>query len=168
MRFKSRHGIRQLDIQGENLSANTEQQNILKSLLKIRLIRKATKKSIRNWFILEENANKSLVAKNAMSGPGYKASKARITAMFANPLRFKGIKKLPVIYKKQKNSWMDTNIFIGWYDTVFIPKVKKKKHQIATGKSGNALLLIDNATSHPSNISMERENGKFKVAFFPS
>ncbi|UYV70864.1 hypothetical protein LAZ67_8000911 [Cordylochernes scorpioides] len=92
-----------------------------------------------------------------MSAPGYKASKSRITAMvcgninvklrlplliigkFANPRCFKGIKIFPVIYKKQNNSWMVTNIFIEWYDTVFIPEVKK--HQIATGKSGNVLFV---------------------------
>ncbi|UYV84011.1 hypothetical protein LAZ67_X000881 [Cordylochernes scorpioides] len=111
----------------------------------------------------------------------YKASKSRIAAMvcgningthrlpsiiiegslcFANPRFFEGIKKLPVIYKKQKNSWMDSNISTEGYDTVFIPEVKKQ--QIATGKYGNVLLLIDNAPSHPSNISMERENGIFK------
>ncbi|UYV66556.1 hypothetical protein LAZ67_4002076 [Cordylochernes scorpioides] len=75
----------------------------------------------------------------------------------------KGIKKLPVIYKKQNNSWMVTNIFIKWYYTVFIPEIKQ--YQIATGKSVSVLLLIDNAPSNPSNISMEKENGKFKVAF---
>ncbi|UYV64994.1 hypothetical protein LAZ67_3002686 [Cordylochernes scorpioides] len=120
---------------------------------------------------------KSLVAKNEMSAPGYKASISRITAMvcgningtrrlplliigrFANPRNKKNCLFLPVIYKKQNNSWMDTNIFIEWYDTVFIPEVKK--NHIETGKSGNVLLLIDNAPSHPLNMSMERENGKF-------
>lgn len=126
---------------------------------------------------------KSLVSKNEMSAPGFKASKLRITAMVCGnvtgthrlplliigkskkPRCFTGIKKLPVTYKNQKNSWMDTSIFIEWYDTVFIPEVKK--HQRTTGNSGNVLLLIDNAPSHPSNLSLERENGKFKVVFLP-
>lgn len=126
---------------------------------------------------------KSLVSMNEMSAPGFKASKSHITGMVCGnvtgthrlPLLiigksknlrcFRGIKKLPVTYKNQKNSWMDTSIFIEWYDTVFIPEVKK--HQLTTGNSGNVLLLIDNAPSHPSNISLERENGKFKVVFLP-
>ncbi|XP_054745991.1 jerky protein homolog-like [Anastrepha obliqua] len=60
---------------------------------------------------------------------------------------------------------MDTQVFIEWYDAVFIPEVKK--HQIETGDTGNVLLVIDNAPSDPSNLSLEREDGKFKVIFLP-
>ncbi|KAJ8869893.1 hypothetical protein PR048_028902 [Dryococelus australis] len=67
---------------------------------------------------------------------------------------FKGIKKLPVPYKNHKNSWMDTSIFIEWYETVFIPEVKN--HQLG-------ILQI-----HPSTLSLERENGNFKCFFPPN
>ncbi|UYV66652.1 hypothetical protein LAZ67_4002451 [Cordylochernes scorpioides] len=105
---------------------------------------------------------KSLVAKNEMSAPGYKASKSRITAIvcgninethrlpllsigkFANPRCFKGIKNgLLSIRNKRTRGLVQTFYRV-----------------IATGKSGNVLLLIDNAPSHSLNISMERENLK--------
>lgn len=80
---------------------------------------------------------KSLVSKKEMSAPGFKVSKSRITAMVCGnksgthrlplliigkskkPRSFKGIVTLPVVYEQQKNSWMDTSIFVDWYDTVF-------------------------------------------------
>ncbi|KAJ8873883.1 hypothetical protein PR048_024719 [Dryococelus australis] len=58
------------------------------------------------------------------------------------------------------NSWMDTSIFIEWYETVFNSEVKK--HQLATSNPANVLLLIDNAQSHPSTLS---EKTKFKSVF---
>ncbi|XP_023214516.1 jerky protein homolog-like [Centruroides sculpturatus] len=188
MRFKSRHGIRHFNIRGEKLSADTEIAEQLKEFFKNMIDQKVYKKA--NIYNADETGlywkkmpTKSVISKNEMSAPGFKASKSRVTVMVCgnatgthrlplliigkskNPRCFKGIKQLPVIYKNQKNSWMDTSIFIEWYDTVFIPEVKK--HQLTTGNSGNVLLLIDSAQSHPSNISLERENGKFKVVFLP-
>ncbi|XP_067120113.1 jerky protein homolog-like [Centruroides vittatus] len=186
--FKSRHGIRELDIQGEKLSADAKSAEHLKKSFKNMIDKDGYKKT--NVYNTDETGlywkkmpSKTLVSKYEMSAPGFKASKSRITVMVCgnvtgthrlpllivgkskNPRCFKGIKKLPVIYKNQKNSWMDTSIFIEWYDTIFIPEVKK--HQLKTGNTGNVLLLIDNAPSHPSNISLERENGKFKVVYLP-
>ncbi|XP_067128657.1 jerky protein homolog-like [Centruroides vittatus] len=188
MRFESRHGIRDLDIQGEKLLADAESAEYLKKSFKNIIDKDGYKKT--NVYNADETGlywkkmpTKTLVSKNEMSACGFKASKSCITVMvcgnvtgmhrlpllivgkFKNPRCFKGIKKLPVIYKNQKNSWMDTSIFIEWYDTVFIPEVKK--HQLKTGNTGNVMLLIDNAPSHPSNISLERENGKFKVVYLP-
>ncbi|XP_023237333.1 jerky protein homolog-like, partial [Centruroides sculpturatus] len=177
--FKSRHGIRELDIQGEKLSADTESAKSLKVSFKNMIDKEDYKKT--NVYNADETGlywkkmpTKTLVSKNEMSAPGFKVSKLRITVMVCgnvtgthrlsllivgksrNPRCFKRIKKLPVTYKNQKNSWMDTTIFIEWYDTVFIPEVKK--HQLITGNSGNVLLLIDNAPSHL---------GKFKVVYLP-
>lgn len=187
-RFKSRHGIREIDIQGEKLSADTDAAEKFKEIFKSLLVNEGYKDN--NVYNADETGlywkkmpTKSLVSKKEMAAPGFKASKSRITAMACgnnsgthrlpllligksmNPRCFKGIKKLPVIYKNQKNSWMDTKIFIEWYDSVFIPEVKK--HQMEIGDTGNVLLVIDNAPSHPSNLSLEREDGKFKVIFLP-
>lgn len=38
---------------------------------------------------------------------------------------------------------MTASLFTEWYDEVFIPAVKK--HQNASGKKGDVLLLVDNA-----------------------
>ncbi|XP_067139686.1 jerky protein homolog-like [Centruroides vittatus] len=186
--FKSRHAIRELNIHGEKLSADTESAECLKESFKNTIDKEDYQKT--NVYNADETGlywkkmpTKTLVSKNEMSAPGFKVSKSRITVMVCgnvtgthrlpllivgkskNPRCFKGIKKLPVTYKNQKNSCMDTTIFIEWYDTVFIPEVKK--HHLKTGNSGNVFLLIDNAPSHFSNISLERENGKFKVVYLP-
>ncbi|XP_023224155.1 jerky protein homolog-like [Centruroides sculpturatus] len=188
MCFKSRHGIRELDIQDEKFLADTESAERLKKSFKNMIDKDGYKKT--NVYNADETGlywkkmpTKTLVSKNEMSAPGFKARKSCITVMVCgnitgthrlpllivgkskNPRCFKGIKKLPVIYKNQKNSWMDASIFIEWYDNVFIPEVKK--HQLRTGNTGKVLLLIDNAPSHPSNILLERENGKFKIVFLP-
>ncbi|XP_054281171.1 jerky protein homolog-like [Macrosteles quadrilineatus] len=187
-RFKSRHGIRELDIQGEKLSADTEAGEKFKDSFASLLSEEGYDDN--NVYNADETGlywkkmpTKSLVSKKEMSAPGFKASKSRITAMVCanktgthrlplliigkskNPRCFKGIVKLPLTYKSQKNSWMDTSIFVEWYDTVFIPEVKKQ--HIATGSSGNVLLIIDNAPSHPSSMDLDREDGKFKVVFLP-
>lgn len=60
---------------------------------------------------------------------------------------------------------MDTSIFVDWYNTVFIPEVKKQ--QIQTRSTGNVSLLVNNAPSHPSLLSLEIENGKFKLVVLP-
>ncbi|XP_067123781.1 jerky protein homolog-like [Centruroides vittatus] len=176
-----------MDIQGEKLSADAESVERLKKSFRNMIDKDGYKKT--NVYKADETGlhwkkmpTKTLVSKNEMSAPGFKTSKSRITVMVCgnvtgmhrlllivgksrNPRCFKGIKKLPVIYKNQKNSYMDTSSFIEWHDTVFIPEVKK--HQLKTGNTGNVLLLIDNAPSHPSNISLERENRKFKVVYLP-
>lgn len=126
---------------------------------------------------------KSLVSKTETAAPGYKASKSRITAMVCGnasgdhrhtlliigksmkPRCFKGVQNLPVVYKSQKNSWMDTKIFTGWYENVFIPQVKKNQEK--TGSTGKVLLVIDNAPSHPSEMTLNSNDGKFNVLFLP-
>lgn len=40
-----------------------------------------------------------------------------------------------------------------------------KKHQLKTGDTGNMLLVINNDPTHPSNLLLETEHGKFKVIF---
>lgn len=187
-RFKSRHGIRELDIQGEKLSADVASAEDFKKTFKefcraggfeSKNIYNADETGL-NWKKLP---TKSLVSKRETAAPGYKVSKARITAMVCanytgdhrlplliigkskQPRCFKGVNKLPVAYRNQKNSWMDTKIFGDWYENVFIPEVKK--HHEKTGSTGKVLLLIDNAPSHPSDVVLSSHDGKFNVLFLP-
>lgn len=187
-RFKSRHGIRELDIQGERLSADVASaENFKKTFNEFCKAGGFEPKNIYNadetglnWKKLP---TKSLVSKRETAAPGYKASKARITAMVCanstgdhrlplliigkakQPRCFRGISKLPVVYKNQKNSWMETEIFHDWYENVFIPQVKKQQQKI--GSTGKVLLLIDNAPAHPSDVVLSSHDGKFNVLFLP-
>lgn len=71
------------------------------------------------------------------------------------PKFYKGIKKLPVIYKKQNSLWMDTVLFVEWYDKVFILGVKK--HHRTTGNFGDVLLLIERPKSSIKYFSGKRK-----------
>jgi hypothetical protein len=84
-----------------------------------------------------------------------------------NPCCFKNINKkaLPVHYYSQKNAWMD-RIFLEWFHNQFVPAVTKY-----LGKKGfpaKALLLLDNAPSHPDVKTLARHNGNIKALFLPS
>ena len=65
----------------------------------------------------------------------------------------KGISKstLPVIWESNKKSWISMKIFQNWFTEHFYPSVKRycefKKLE------PKALLLIDNAPSHPMHSS---------------
>lgn len=125
-RFKSWHRIRELDIQGERMSADVASTKNFKNTfnefckaddLEPKNIYNADETGL-NWKKLPI---KSLVSKRETATPGYKASKARITAMVCTnstgdhkllliigkakqPRCFRGLSKFPVIYKNQKNS----------------------------------------------------------------
>ncbi|GFQ96885.1 tigger transposable element-derived protein 1 [Trichonephila clavata] len=70
-----------------------------------------------------------------------------------NPKAMKGIFKstLPVIWESNKKLWINMKIFQNWFTEYFCQSVicycKIKKLE------SRALLLIDNALSHPTNIS---------------
>ena len=96
---------------------------------------------------------------------GFKEHKDRITVMvcpnadgshkiipmviekYAKPRPLKDLNKFPVIYKSQKTSWMNMEIFEDWYFNVFIESVKR--HQKNTGHYGRVILLLNNAACHP-------------------
>lgn len=71
------------------------------------------------------------------------------------PMCYKGIKKMPAIYKNQKSLWVETGLFVEWYDKVFIPGVKK--HHRATGNFGDVLLLIERPKSSMKYLSGKRK-----------
>lgn len=124
-RFRSRHGIREFDIQGEKLSAATEAGQNFKDPFESLLIEKVYENC--NVYNADETGlywkkieTKSLVSKKEMSASGFKVSKSRITAMVCGnksgthmlplliigkskkPRCFMRIVTLPVNYKKPK------------------------------------------------------------------
>jgi hypothetical protein len=45
---------------------------------------------------------------------------------YNQPTQFSEAPHLPVFYKAQKNNWMDKDIFLDWYNSVFfLPEVKE-------------------------------------------
>ena len=111
---------------------------------------------------------KTLASRYEKRAEGMKKQKDRVTLMAcsnatgnhklplvligksANPRCFKNINKdaLPVKYCAQKSAWMNSSIFSDWFINIFVPSVKKYLHD--KNLPVKAILLLDNAPSHPS------------------
>ncbi|KAG8245417.1 hypothetical protein J6590_108198 [Homalodisca vitripennis] len=186
--FKSRHGIRELDIQGEILSGDSaaaeKYKETFSKLLKdegysLDLVYNADETGL-NWKALPR---KSLASKREKAAPGFKVSKERVTIMVAanatgthalpllmiskskKPRCFKNVTCLPLTYKSQKNAWMNCEIFLDWFTNEFIPDVKKYKKD--NNKLGKVLLVIDNAPTHPDVEILNSIDEDFKVTYLP-
>ena len=80
---------------------------------------------------------------------------------FAKPRCFKNVNMnaLPVIYKSQRNAWMNSEIFAEWFKKDFVPAVKR--HQRAQNiRSPKALLLMDNCSVHPEELKTRDGSNK--------
>lgn len=185
--FKLRHGIRQIEIHGEKLSADAPAAVSFSEKFKKHL--EAEEYDLDFVYNADETGlywkalpSKSLVSRKEAAAPGYKMSKDRVTVMVCanasgthrvpllmigksrNPRCFKNV-KIPLIYTSQKNAWMDSDLFIKWYENTFIPEVKN--FQQHSGKEGKVLLLLDNAPSHPSPETLNKVSDMFAVKFLP-
>lgn len=189
-RFKQRHGIRELDIQGEILSGDkdaaeefvadfnkfVESENLLPEQIF------NTDESGLYWKCLP---TKTLAFQTEKNAPGHKVSKERLTILTCSnasgtkklkmvvigkakkPRSFKGTeaKNLPVLYYNQKKGWMNQLIFGDWFKHHFVPQVKD--YLKAAGLPEKAVLVLDNAPSHPSEASLKSDDGKIFVKYLP-
>ncbi|MFS1564304.1 MAG: hypothetical protein ACL7AX_13000 [Candidatus Arsenophonus phytopathogenicus] len=187
--FKARHGIRELEIQGEKMSSDTISAANFVATFRAKIeeenydpdfLYNADETGL-CWKALP---NRTLASRRESAAPGHKTSKDRITVMTCSnssgthkipllvvgksnkPRAFKNVKNLPVKYMSQKKAWMTTSLFVKWYDECFIPEVKKFQKE-TLNKTGKVLLILDNAPSHPCPEILERENGNFAVSFLP-
>lgn len=189
-RFKQRHGIRELDIQGEALSGDKEAAEkfvaefnefvMAENLLPDQIFN--TDESGLYWKCLP---TKTLAFQKEKSAPGHKVSKDRLTIMTCanasgskklklvvvgkakKPRSFKGTeaKNLPVKYFNQKKGWMNQTIFQEWFFHSFVPQVREfLKTQNLPEK---AVLILDNAPSHPSETILKSDDGKIFVKYLP-
>lgn len=167
-KFKNRYGIRNLSIQGEKLSAAEETvEPFLEKLQKVIKERGLILEQIYNadetgllWKCLPQ---RTLVSCRKKSAPGFKKAKDCLTVLgctnatgthklkpvligkSAKPRCFKNVNMdaLPVIYKSQRNAWMNSEIFAEWFSKEIIPAVKRHQ-RLQNIRSLKALLLIDN------------------------
>lgn len=189
-KFKNRHGIRQLSIEGEKLSANSAVVSEYVSKLQAEIKnRNLTRSQVYNcdetglnWKALPQ---RTLASSSEMTAPGYKAQKERITVMVCanasgehklpllvigkakKPRAFKNMDfgLLPVKYRAQKSAWMSQDIFIDWFKSCFLPEVSKylRKNNLPE----EAMLLMDNAPTHPIE-ELRSEDGKITCHFLPA
>ena len=72
--------------------------------------------------------------------------------------------RLAVIHKSQRNAWMTLEIVAEWFKKDFVPAVKshQRSQNICSPK---ALLLIDNCSAHPDELS--NRGGSVTCLFLP-
>ena len=95
-----------------------------------------------------------------MNCNSYKNMITLLVGKSAKPRFFKimNMDALPVKYCAQRSAWMNGDIFKEWYHKVFVTDGKG----LQTKK---ALLLLDNAPSHPDSSSLT--NGSIVAMFLP-
>lgn len=187
-RWKKRYGVRQLRVCGEKLSADISVIDNFKQNLNQLIKEKGfTPDQIYNCDETGLNykmlPSKTLASREESSAPGHKRSKERLTVMAcanasgkhkiplmvigksAHPRAIKNISHnaLPVYYTHQKSAWMDSTLFKTWFYDKFVPAVtrflRNRKLPI------KAVLLVDNAPSHPSEHELRK--GDIIVKFLP-
>ncbi|XP_051865280.1 tigger transposable element-derived protein 1-like [Pristis pectinata] len=115
--------------------------------------------------------DRTFISKEEKSAPGFQASKDRLTLLLGgnaagdfklkpllvygteNPRALEGYAKphLPVIWHSNRKACMTVAIFHDWFINYFCPAVERYCAQ--RNISNKALLVIDNAPSHPLNLN---------------
>ena len=190
-RWKNRHGIRQLAIQGELLSSTGYDTEPFKQALAEWMVEKEIgPEQLYNadetglyWKLMP---SKTLAGASETTAPGHKKVKDRVSLLACanatgyhklpllligksqNPRCFKHVNmdNLPVTYRAQKNTWMTSSIFSDWFKTVFVPKVKSHLH--AQNLLKRAILLIDNCPAHPPDLEVKTPDGSIECRFLPA
>lgn len=185
-KFKKRHGIRQLSISGEKLSADKEGAEKFKAEFAEMVIGYSPQllfNADESGLIWKSLPKKSLASKLEKSAPGFKMCKQRLTIMAcanaagnlklplmmigqsAKPRALKNLNfsSLPVHYKNQKKGWMTRQLFQEWFHKQFVPAVKK--FCFDNNLPPKAILFIDNAPSHPDKNMLV--SGDIKVEYLP-
>ena len=189
-RFCQRHGIRQLSLQGEKLSA--DRQAAEEFIPKFRKFIEENNYTLSQVFNCDESGlyykllpEKSLAAQFEKSADGRKTQKERVTISACSnatgsiklPLLLIGKSKnpcclniprdsLPVEYASQSNAWVNSPIFLNWFHHSFVPFVRKKL--IEMGLEPKAVLLLDNCSAHPNDDELVSADGKFVAKFLPA
>lgn len=189
-RFKHRNNLHNIKITGEAASGDTKAAAEFPATLKTIIEQGNYPPEL--VFNVDETGlfwkrmpKRTFLSREEKRAPGFKAAKDRLTLLLGgnasgdfklkpllvyhskNPRAMKGISKstLPVIWESNKKSWITMKIFQDWFTEHFCPSVKryceiKKLEQ-------RALLLIDNAPSHPTNLSDLTTCIPVEVVFLP-
>lgn len=189
-RFKKRHGIREIGVHGEKLSSDQQaaddfrrdfEEFVLSEDLSYEQIYNADESGL-FWKCLP---TRTLAFASEQQATGHKSSKERFTIMPCSnatgshklrllvigkskkPRSFTGekAKNLPVDYFNQKKGWMNRDIFQQWFEKIFVPEVRK--HLDSKNLPNKAVLLIDNAPSHPCTSVLKSSDRQIFAKFLP-
>lgn len=187
-RFKKRQNLHSIKMSGEAASADKEAAAAYLPVIK--QIIEDGGYTPHQVFNVDETGlywkrmpAKTVLSREEKSAPGHKPSKDRVTLILGgnaqgdmklkpmlihtaeNPRALKGFVKssLPVIWRANKKAWTTRPIFQEWFTNAFLPAVER--YCLQKNISHKVLLLLDNAPSHPVNLSDISE--KVRVDFLP-
>lgn len=189
-RWKKRFGVRQMTISGEALSANKDavpdfKKHFFDLLDKEGISGEQVYNCDETGLNYRTLPSKTLASKQEKATPGFKKSKDRVTVLACSnatgnhklrltligksrkPRAFKNLKdlsSLPLHYTHQKKAWMNGEIFKNWFEQEFVPQVEK--HLADNNLPRKAILVLDNAPSHPANDQLK--DGDIKALFLPA
>ena len=189
-RFCKCHGIRNLSLQGEKLSADkVASDNFIASFAEFIEQHHLTLNQIFNCDETGLNfrllPDKTLASSFEKSADGRKKSKERVTinacanatgsiklplqviGTAKRPRCFRGVQMdlLPVEYQGQKNAWMSTEIFHTWFHESFVPTVRRELALL--GLEQKAVLVLDNCPAHPNVKDLVSDDGKITAHYLP-
>lgn len=186
-KFKQRFGVRLLKISGEKLSAQPQLVDPFKEKLRAKmeelsLCEDQLYNADESGLYWKQLPDKTYVSSLEKSAPGAKMEKQRLTFMGCsnasgahklkllvigkskNPRSFKNF-TCPVNYKFSKSAWMSCTIFYDWFHQCFVKEVTE--FLTKKGLPVKALLLIDNAPSHPPESQLISDDGSICAMFLP-
>ncbi|XP_017761859.1 PREDICTED: tigger transposable element-derived protein 1-like [Eufriesea mexicana] len=181
-----RFSLRNMKLGGETASADMEAaQRFREHLAKVIQEGNYTADQVYNadefTLFWKKMPERTYLSRDEESVSGLKASKDRITLLLCsnasgdlvtkpmlinrsiNPRAMKGIDKatLPVYWQADDKAWVTGVIFSDWFYNCFIPEVQDYSKR--KGIDFKALLLINNAPGHPTNLS----HPAVRVVFLP-
>ena len=187
-RFCQRHKLRHLVQHGEKLSANKPvAEDYAKTFPDL-----VSEYSHDQIFNCDETGlnfrrmpGKSLVSSFEGRAEGRKKSKdqvtinacANVTGSIKLPLLVIGksarprcfrdinISDLNVTYRSQKNAWVDSALFLDWFQTVFVPIVQQQLRDL--GQEPKALLVLDNCPAHPDASQLVSPDNLVTATYLP-
>lgn len=185
-RFRRRFSLRNMKLGGETASADMEAaQRFREHLGKIIQEGNYSADQVFNadefTLFWKKMPERSYLSRDEESGSGLKASKDRITLLLCsnasgdfvtkpmlinrsiNPRAMKGVDKatLPVYWQADDKAWVTGVIFSDWFYNCFVPEVQDYSNRKDIGFK--ALLVINNAPGHPTNLS----HPAVRVVFLP-
>ena len=171
-KFKERHGIRRLKVQGKRQSADHDAANNFNEEFQ-HLIGEHnvspeqvcnTNETALFWRCLPTSTLSAYTEKEAV---GFKVNKDRVTLLscvnaagthkcklfvigkYNKPRTFKNLVHLPVHYDASENAWMTAALFKWWFYHFFIPEVKEHLRQQRLPEDSKVILLLDDCRAHP-------------------
>ena len=187
-RFCQRHQIRSVTEHGEKLSANAPAAEDFVSSFP-GLIEDYSHHQIFNCdetgLNFRKLPGKTLISSFEGRAEGRKKSKDRVTlnacanvtgsiklpllliGKSARPRCFRGVNTsdISVTYRHQKNAWVDSQLFLDWFQNVFTPFVQEKL--IAMNLEPKAILLLDNCPAHPDANLLVSADKKVTALYLP-